>query len=235
MENNKLPVFFMWSDNYKTFADILKACIGTYPDYLEDKSIYIEQSVFDKNLHKAPGHFFNGCFFKLEKTLELLNSLPENSYFLVTDVDIIVFPGKPLKQLIDVYINNNIDIVFMQEAPDMCTANMGFILVKVCDNNRNLFKRSMEFAKEDPNGLDQTFMNNALKEYEGTYFHFPSEFIGTSSTMIYHQNKNPKNCNALIQKMMVFHALCDPTQQFQSVFMQKIMQYKMLGIPIEFQ
>jgi hypothetical protein len=229
-----LPVFFMWSENYKTFADILKACIGMHP-YLEDKSLFIEQSVFNKSLYKDSSHFFSGCFFKLEKTLELLNSLPENSYFLVTDVDIIIFPGKPLKQILDVYMDNQIDIVFMQESPDRCTANMGFILIKVCDHNRRLFERSMEFAKEDPNGLDQNFVNKALQEYEGTYYHFPSEFIGTSSTLQYYSNASQKRQEETRKKMMVFHALCDPTKPFENVFMQKIMQYKMLGLPIEFQ
>lgn len=230
-----LPVYFFWSEKYKTFVDILKACIATYPNYLEDKSIEIDQALFDKCTFLSSEHHIKGCFIKLEKIYELLNTLPENSYFLTTDVDIIIFPGHPLKELMDLYINNNADIVFMEEAPDMMSVNIGFILIKVCEANRQLYKRALDLAKKDPNGLDQNLIIDALKEYEGTCFLFPSELVGTTSTIIFNEKKNAKNRLTMQKKMMVFHALCDPTKPFENVFMQKIMQYKMLGLPIEFQ
>jgi hypothetical protein len=228
----KIPYCFIWSDNYKIFADILKNCINCYPNLLEDKSTYIPQSFFDQHLNKAPGHFLTGMFLKLEKTFELLNTLAENSYFIFSDADIIVFPNKAFEDLINLYVKVNADIVFMKETPNMLFSNVGFSLIKVCDVNRKLFRQALEMSTNEPTGLDGCFINEALKNYKGSHFYFPTEFVMTSSSLIYYGEK--KYDTKMKEQLMVFQALCDPTQSKESVLYQKLSQYKMLGIPIQF-
>ena len=226
----KIPYYFIWSDKYKLLADILKVGIQSYSNIFEDKSEYYPQHIFDQTMNKAPGHFLCGCNIKLVRTLELLKTLPENSYFMFSDADIIVFPQRGLDKIIEDNINNGIDIVFMRESPGRDCSNIGFSLIKVCDANRKLFEESLRLMEAEPTGLDQYFVNEALKTYTGKHDYFPSETIGTSSTLIYYQNNEPQNFNRIMYNIVVFQALCNPENGTDSAIIQKLKQYEMFGI-----
>jgi len=228
----KIPYYFIWSDKYESMANVLKVGIQSYSDIFEDKSEYYPQEVFDRTINKAPGHFLNGCNLKLVRTLELLKILPENSYFIFSDADIIIFPEKGLDKLIQNNINSGADIVFMKESPDNNTSNIGFSLIKVCEANRNLFEESLRLMKADPTGLDQSFVNKALKIYTGKHEYFPSEFVGTSSTIIYYQSNEPHAFDTIMRNYIVFQALCNPENGTDSAIVQKSQQYNMFGIDI---
>jgi hypothetical protein len=174
----------------------------------------------------------NGCNLKLVRTLELLKTLPENSYFLFSDADIIIFPERGLDKLIQNSINSGTDIVFMQESPDKDCSNIGFSLIKVCEANRILFEESLRLMEADPAGLDQCFVNDALKKYTGKHQYFLSELVGTSSTLIYYQRNEPHNFDTIMINYMVFQALCNPENGTDSAIVQKLHQYKMFGINI---
>lgn len=224
---DSIPYYYIWTPNYKLLSTILQWGLSQY-SFLEEKSIFMEQSVFDTKMYKSPEHFLRGCFIKLEKTLELLETLPENSYFLFSDADILIFPERNLKGVIDLYISSNTDIVFMREAPDQDVSNIGFSLLKVCEQNRELFRNALTLSKEQPTNLDQTLVNEALKQYRGTHTYFPVEYVMTSSTIIWHtNNKKP------INQLMVFQPLCDPREGKESIQQQKLSQYKILGFPLE--
>jgi hypothetical protein len=226
----KIPYYFIWSDKYKLLADVLKFGIQSYSDTFEDKSEYHPQHIFDQSMNKAPGHFLNGCNIKLVRTLELLKSLPENSYFMFSDADIIVFPQRGFDKLIQESINSGADIIFMKESPDNNTSNIGFSLIKVCQANRKLFEESLLLMAEMPTGLDQYFVNEALKLYTGKHGYFPTETVGTSSTLIYYQNNEPHNFNTIINNIVVFQALCNPENGTDSAIIQKLKQYEMFGV-----
>ena len=226
----KIPYYFIWSDKYQIFANVLKQGIQIYSDMFEDKSEYYPQHFFDQHLNKAPGHFLTGCFLKLRKTYEILMSLPENSYFIFSDADILVFPGKNFDKLIQQYIDNDTDIVFMKEAPDFDFSNVGFSLIKVCSANKKLFEDAINQIDASPNGLDGGFVNEALKTYTGKHNYFPTETVGTSSTLIYYQNNEPHNFNTIINNIVVFQALCYPENGLDSAIVQKLKQYEMFGI-----
>ena len=85
--STKIPFYYIWTPKYKLFADILKEGIECYSNYLEDKGIFMTQEDFEATLTKTSeeGHFMTGCYLKLERIMELLNSLPENSYFVFSD------------------------------------------------------------------------------------------------------------------------------------------------------
>ena len=147
---------------------------------------------------------------------------------LVDFADILIFPERNLKGVIDLYISSNTDIVFMREAPDQDVSNIGFSLLKVCEQNRELFRNALTLSKEQPTNLDQTLVNEALKQYRGTHTYFPVEYVMTSSTIIWHtNNKKP------INQLMVFQPLCDPREGKESIQQQKLSQYKILGFPLE--
>jgi hypothetical protein len=228
----QIPYYFLWSQNYKIFADILKKGLSYYNDIFEDRSLFIEQSIFDKNMYKAEGHHFNGCFFKLQKTYDLLHTLPEGSYFVMSDADVILFPGKHLRELFELYIKMNADLVFMRDAPRLNISNVGFILLRVSQVNRDLYKKVMEDCEKNPTGLDQSIVNNLLKTYSGSHFYFPHELVATTCTLKECDVENKERIQVMRSNCMVFQALCDGGATKEQVFNQKIMQYKILGVPI---
>jgi hypothetical protein len=228
----KVPYHFIWSDKYQIFANVLKYGIESYSDIFEDKSEHYPQYVFDQSMNKAPGHFLCGCNLKLVKTLELLKTLPENSYFIFSDADIIIFPQRGLDKIVEEGINTGVDIMFMREAPERDCSNIGFSLIKVCDANRKLFEESLRLMEAEPSGLDQEFVNKALKTYTGKHQYFLPALVGTSSTLISYQNNDPSNFSSIINNIVVFQALCNPENGTDSAIVQKLQQYQMFGIEI---
>lgn len=233
MTHFPIPYYYIWSDNYKMFAEILKVGIAQYPTVLEDKGEYIPQEYFDKHLNKEPGHFLCGCFLKLYKTYSLLKTLPENSYFIFSDADILILPQKKLEDLLRLYINIEADIVFMRESIDSTFANVGFSLIRVCEANRKLFEHAIQESQKHPKDLDGTLLNQALDHYTGSLFLFPSEFVMTSSTFIGYE-KRPSNLVKTYQNLIIYQALCNPENPIQAIQYEKLLQFKALGYPIEF-
>ena len=227
-----IPYYFLWSPNYQIFAQILKEGIRQYSSIFEDRSIFIPQEQYDATLHENVGHFLCGSYLKLEKTYELLCTLPENSYFMFSDADVLLLPGKPLEKLVQSYMDIEADLVFMREATKMDFYNVGFSLIRVNEQNRDLFKRTIEEAQKHPLGLDGSLLNESMKTYKGSIFYFPHEFVMTSSTMIEVQQK--QNAQTMVRHLYVFQALCDPTRPPKERMFAKLQQYKMLGVPIEF-
>ena len=83
-----IPYIFIWTPKYKVFANVLKKGLAEYPE-LEDKSIFLPQEFFDANSNKSAGHLMSGCSLKLQTAYEMLNTLPEGSYFIFSDADVI--------------------------------------------------------------------------------------------------------------------------------------------------
>ena len=233
MSFDPIPYVFIWSDNYKVFADPLKRSLQHYSSDLIDQSQYIPQSEFDKTTYKVNGHFLNGCFIKLEKTLECLYTLPEDSYFIFSDADIIIFQNKKLIELLNFYRLIHADIVFMRESLVNDTSNIGFSLIRVNDHNRMLFQNALSIGKSDPTSLDQTVVNRALKQYTGSHYYFPSELVMTSSTIMELESRSLTNFFTHTRpNCIVYQPLCDPTQSKEGVFQQKLSQYRQLNVPI---
>jgi hypothetical protein len=234
MSKFPIPYYYIWSDDYKIFSDILNIGITAYPNLFINRAEYITQEFFDKHLNKAKGHFLCGCFLKLYKTYELLKTLPENSYFIFSDADILILPNKNLEDLFNLYIKLNADIVFMREKQDSTFANIGFSLIRVCDANKKLFEDAITLSQKDPTGLDGTFINQALGNYTGSLFLFPSEFVMTSSTFIGYE-KRPSNIIKTYEHLMIFQALCNPENPKHAVQFEKLSQFRALGFPIQFE
>jgi hypothetical protein len=226
---------YQWSENYKMFRDILKFSLQLYPDVFEISDEFIPQEkwtpILDSSIEKGL-HPIAGCWFKVYKIHELLHTLPENSYFIFSDVDVIIFPDKKLKELMDLYVKIEADMIFMKEAQNNDCSNFGFSMYRVCEINRKLFDRMIDKIKIDPTSLDMTILNQCLKDYNGSHFYFPPELVMTSCSAIDCQQKS-YNSSTMFGKVMIYQAICDPTKGKESMIYQKIHQYKMFGIPFE--
>ena len=228
-----IPYYFLWSKDYEIFANILKVGLSQYPNYFQECGVYIPQEIYDETLNKSTGHFLCGSYLKLEKTYELLNTLPEHSYFIFSDADILIIPEKQLGELITLYINMEADMVFMREAANKFFYNIGFGLLRVNDKTRTFFKLLLDKAYKVKDGLDGSLLNGSIKEFAGTVYFFPHELVMTSSTIF--DTNHVLNLETMMPKIMVFQALCDPTKPKQERLIEKLLQYKTFGIPIEFQ
>lgn len=227
-----IPYSFVWTPKYELFGRILKNCIEMYPDLLQDKSIFIPQEVWDSNANKSPGHFMTGCSLKLQVVYKLLHELPNDSYFIFSDADILLFPQKPLRELLNLYIKLEADIVFMREHLDMRFSNVGFSFIRVNDVNRDLFKRAIEMFEATPDGLDGSFINECLKTYRGSHFWFPPELVATTCT-VKQLDENTSRIGVMRSKLCVFQALCDADKPSSFQLKQKLEQYEALGFPIK--
>ena len=169
-----------------------------------------------------------GCSLKLMTTYEMLKTLPEGSYFIFSDADVILFPEKPLMDLLKVYIDLNVDCVFMRETMSREFYNVGFSLLRVNDINRDLFLRALKKYENEPNGLDGSFINECLKDYPGSCFYFPPELIATTSTVI-DMDKKRASHSLMRSKIIVYQALCDSHRSSEFMIKQKLEQYMILG------
>jgi hypothetical protein len=224
---------YQWSENYKMFRDILKFSLQLYPDVFEISDEFIPQEKWDNKIDNIKDKgWLAGCWFKVNKIHELLHTLPENSYFIFSDVDIIIFPNRKIKELMDLYVNIEADMIFMKEAQNKDYSNFGFSMYRVNEVNRKLFNRMLEEIKANPEGIDISILNKCLKDYDGSHFYFPPELVMTSSSLIDCSLK-PHNALTMMNKIMIYQALCDPTHGKESMIQQKIAQYKNFGMPFE--
>jgi hypothetical protein len=229
----RIKYHYQWSENYKMFRDILKFSLELYPNVFEISDEFIPQEKWNPILDSGKDKgWLAGCWFKVFKIHELLHSLPENSYFIFSDVDIIIFPNRKLKELMDLYVNIEADMIFMKEAQNNDCSNFGFSMYRVNEVNRKLFDKMLAEIKINPNGVDMTILNTCLKDYNGSHFYFPPELVMTACSAIDCQQKS-HNSSTMFGKVIVYQAICDPTQGKESMIYQKIHQYKMFGIPFE--
>lgn len=229
---NPIPYYFLWSQDYVFFAKALKYGLSLHKDLFEDRSLFIEQEIFNKHMNKGEGHHFSGCFFKLQKIYDLLTKLPENSYFIMSDADIILFPAKKMQDLFAFYMGLDADMVCMRDAPRLNVSNVGFMLIKVSQVNRDFYRKVLEQCEKEPTGLDQSIVNGLLKTYKGTHFYFPHELVATTCSLKEVEIETPSRVSIMRSKLMVFQALCDVGLPKNQILEQKFLQYKALGIPI---
>jgi hypothetical protein len=174
-----------------------------------------------------------GCSLKLQAVYKLLHELPNDSYFIFSDADILLFPDQPFYELLDLYRKVGADIVFMREHYETWFSNVGFSFIKVNDVNKDLFARAIKMFETEPNGLDGSNINECLKTYTGTHFWFPSELVATTCSLK-QQDEIVHRQAKMRSKLIVYQALCDADKPTASQIYQKLEQYQILGIPIQF-
>ena len=170
----QIPWFYMWSQKYAFFHHMLQDSMKE--DSLRLEPIFIEQSVFNENLHKKEGqHAWSGCAIKIDLLIQRLKEAKE-PYILFTDVDLIVKPG--IYQHLVPHMEADTSMVFLKEGQHL---NIGFILLKVCPDVLSFWEIVKAKMVEEPKH-DQTVVNELISEYPGTYTDFDNQIFACSNT-----------------------------------------------------
>jgi hypothetical protein len=159
----QIPWYYMWSDNYKFFRELLRDSIKE--DQFIIKELYIPQEKFDTELYKLEGkQFWKVSLIKVDAIIKCLNEAKNNSdaYILFTDIDILV--KKPVYSTLTRYINKNYDMVFLKEDQQV---NFGFILLRITDEVLTFWLMLRE--KILGGALDQDYINELIHHFPGTH------------------------------------------------------------------
>jgi len=145
---------------------------------LKLEPIFIEQSVFDENLHKKQGeHAWSGCSIKIDLLIQRLKEANNvHPYILFTDVDLVVKPGI-YKHLVS-YMESGTSMVFLKEGQHL---NIGFVLLKVCPDVLAFWEMVKAKMVEEPKH-DQGYVNELIEGYPGTYATFDNQVFCCSNT-----------------------------------------------------
>ena len=164
----------MWSEKYAFFHHILN---GTMVEAdLKLEPIFIEQSYFDKALHTKEGeHAWSGCSLKIDLLLDQLKKA-SSPYILFTDVDLIVKPG--IHEKLVPFMESETSMVFLKEGEHL---NIGFILLKVCPEVISFWELVKAKMIEEPKH-DQTYVNDLIGGYPGTWATFDNQTFACSNT-----------------------------------------------------
>jgi hypothetical protein len=207
----KIPWFFIYSEKYAIFADIITSCISD--TYFDIYPIEKPQELFDKSMYKENNHFLNGMYIKNYEVYNLLNSLPENEYFIFSDADIIGFENE-LSQYLEECIKTNSDIYFLKERDNH--VNIGFMLIKNTSKVKELFKKVIDDHKVNTNELDQDVVNKYLLVWDGKYEMFSTEYVTTNM----HFNTLNKD------KLCIFQPLCSAKNNYRENIIEKLLMYQ---------
>jgi len=170
----KVPWFYMWSQKYAFFHNMLQDDMKDSELKLEP--IFIEQSVFDAKLHQTEGsHAWAGCSMKIDLLIERLKSAKE-PYILFTDVDIVVKPG--IYEKIKPFMDKGDTMVFLKEGEHL---NIGFVLLKVCPEVLE-FWELVKATMDEKAGHDQTHVNDLIREYPHPWSTFNQTDFACSNT-----------------------------------------------------
>ena len=205
---DKIPWFFVYSEKYKVFYDILSNLISE--TYFDVYAIEKDQSLFDKDTYKENTHFFSGCFIKDDEIWNILHTVPDDSFFIFSDVDLVVFE-EPLYNYIQQFLKEDNDIVFMKESEEI--VNVGFMLIKNTKKVKELFCKVMKDHILNPNVLDQTVINNFLTTWDGKYKTFSTEYVYTNLTFELNVDKS---------KLCVYQPLCSASRNYKINILEKM-------------
>jgi len=209
---DKLKWYFVWSDKYGIFCDILTSLISD--KYFDLYPIEKPQSLFDKNTYHADKHFLAGMFIKDYEIMNILNSLPEDEYFIFSDVDMIAYEDE-LYTFIKRYLECTNDIVFYKESEDRI--NVCFMLIKNTKKVKELYTAILEDHIINPNEADGDVMNRLLKRWNGKYSMFPPEYICSNVNIDRTQNDYSKMC--------VYQGMCTAFNNYRLNNLEKLIAF----------
>jgi len=106
----------------------------------------------------------DGVTAKLRWALEHLSNTEPGALFVLSDIDILLYPSLSMTELEQEIMTPNLDIVFQREtsAPDCHEANTGFYIARNCPYVRNLLTTALEVCDRSETKNDQTAINSLL-------------------------------------------------------------------------
>lgn len=171
-----IPWYFMWSEKYRFFYEIMKNT-ANQPDF-ELKPIEVQQAVFDDELYAVPTeHFWYGSMIKVDM---VINSLLEAAalskpYILFSDIDLVVKPG--VHAALQPYLEN--EMVFLNEANEK--AGIEFMLLKPTESVIGFWKM-VRNRMVGEKGLDQDHVNDLLPSFGGQWAKFDQQTFTSTKT-----------------------------------------------------
>ena len=106
----------------------------------------------------------DGVTAKLKWALQHLDHSREGSLFVLSDIDILLYPTLSLDSLRDEIEGPGLDILFQRESarPDHLEANTGFYIARNSPYVRSLLTRALELCEGSATRNDQTAINRLL-------------------------------------------------------------------------
>jgi hypothetical protein len=221
-----LPWFYTVSPRYEVFHHVLQHTINR--ELFELKPLFVPQSIFDAVTYREGSHhYLCGCFIKQQQINELLQGLPENSYFLFTDVDYLITNNHILNEALQSLMKKEVDMAFQYEdhhnVIPFCNINVGFALIRVNQRVKDFFGDVCRRAATESTKNDLEIMVDVLKDYKG-----PVEVVD-STTICMPYSVNPAN----LSKIAMIPILCSNSKDYRVNMKQKYITLKQYGIPIE--
>jgi len=212
-----IPWFFLWSEKYGVFCDIMTSTISD--KYFDLCPIEKPQHLFDKVTYKEGAHFLAGMYLKDYEIMELFKVIPENHYFIFSDADLVVFEEE-FNSFITPLLKNDTDMFFMRE--NDTTVNVGFMILRNNERVRNFFTKVIKELEELTTPLlDQTVINNLLPSFDGKYEVLCEKFVTTNMNVNYKDKES-------ISNICVFQPLCTAHKNYRLNILEKLLSFKYL-------
>lgn len=164
------PWYYVWSSRYRIFHEVLHFGARDISG-VSLRPICIPQTIFDRKTEDTQQHFLTGIGIKIYCLLKSLQGLPVNSYFLFSDVDLIVL-DKELAVKLKEYEKN--DITAMREKKGLDEYNIGFMLIKHTPEVKQFFERVLQRIHKEMK-LDQDIFNEEIKQFSGSHGFFDTK------------------------------------------------------------
>jgi hypothetical protein len=214
---SKLPWYFVWSDNYGVFADILTSIISD--NFFDLCPIEIPQEEFDRTLYQEGKYFLTGMYIKDYEIHKILQNTKEDSYFIFSDVDVIAFEDELHDYLVPFLENkDNNDIVFYKE--NETNINVCFMLIKNTKKVRELYESIIEHHKIHNDYCDGGLMNEMLKTWDGKYSTFSPDYVASTINMKISEHNYKNIC--------VFAASCTAFNNYKLNNIEKLLSFQNL-------
>ena len=227
MTQQGIPWYYVYSDRYEAFHYMFQSQIQT--SGFELKPLYVEQSTFDQVTYREGlYHFLCGCFIKQEFMYKLVHELPEDSYFLFTDVDYIITDEAKLHRYISRLMERKVELAFQYEPQrrevSQFDINVGFCLIRVCANTRAYFTEVMRRAENETVKNDLDIMASVLETYPGRFKTIRKDIICMPNLLDTLENRD---------NLMAIPILCDMSTDYKENLKSKYESAKSYGLPMQ--
>lgn len=215
-----LSWYYVYSQRYEALHHMLKDTVKD--PQLNLVPLFVDQAEFNKTTYKeGTNHFFSGCFIKQEIILYILKKIPTGTYFLFTDVDMVILNNNGLYDFFKTYMDRGVDMVYMWEGSG---CNVGFALLKACPETIAYFESVVEKAATSQDLYDMEIMLPLFANFPGKIELFDKKVICLSN---YFNETEPKSGIKVVQ------ILCSNSKDYRRNMYEKYCGAKAFGLPIE--
>ncbi len=169
-----IPWYYIWSPKYEAFHHLLMNCVMDCSGFVM-RPQWFPQSAFTKPVGSEDCHFFAGNTLKFKRILEKMSSpeIPENTRFILSDADLLVFDAIRFHALCTSATDDVICMLDNLDSPDL---NLGLMLCRNTPALRAYFSELVSRI-EATGSQDQLLVNTTIKASGLTYSTFPTHDV----------------------------------------------------------